>query len=1018
MDVTNFLQPEVVEVNRLPARQPLESFANVEQARQDTSRFRRSLDGRWRFKLVESPSSAPRQWQHPATNDSRWATISVPGVWTRQSFDDLPHYTNVVMPWTGKEPPYVPEHNPTGLYRTTFTVPRNWRSRDVIVHLGGAESLAAVWCNGEFVGMGKDSRLPSEFDLSQLVTQGDNLLAVMVIRWSDATWIEDQDHWWHAGLHRSVYIEARPKVRLDELIVDADYEPKTQLGTCEISIGLNARRRSFTANLWVETEGGKRVSQVRNSILTLTSTDNRARSRCEFSALERFEIPSVQPWSSETPTRYRVVAELIDPNGKTVEVVTALTGFRRIEVSDRRININGTAIKIFGVNRHDHHPVTGKTMTKDEMREELVLMKQHNINAIRTAHYPNDHRLLDLCDELGLYVVDEANIECHARETTLAHNPRYTAALMSRVTRMVTRDRNHPCVIGWSLGNESGNAPVHSAAAAWISHTDPTRFIHHEGAERWRTTASTDEWKQPPSPSVQRCQHVVSAMYSPVSTLLEWAKWAETTALDERPLLICEYSHAMGNSNGSLDRYLEAFWQHDAIAGGFVWDWRDQGLLEHDENGRPFWAFGGHFGDTPNDANFCINGLTAPDLTPHPALREFAWGAQPLLAEHLGDCKVRVTNRRSFTATTDLAMEWAFTDDGELTRRGRELIDISPGTSITIDLSSSRPDVSGELHLSIEFCLRNATSWAPTSHVVAWEQFAISGSQQRLTHRHLPLDLVTDDQAELSVSFGGGDPFVTDLCASLWRAPTDNDGFGQSLLHGVHSLGGAQQRWEEWGLHQLEYELVNISRQQSDDECVISISRALHGTSHHAKHTTHISIASGVAVFDEHIQLPALWTDLPRVGIRFEVPPHFSQLSWFGLGPTESYPDRCSGSTLSHWQSTVDEQFHAYVVPQEHGAHMGCRWMQLCAPSGQGLRIDAATPLIMTARPHHDRDLTHASTLADLHQATTTEVHVDVAMRGVGTGACGPDVLPDYVVPAGDYRWTWALSGVGKPAPT
>ena len=310
-----------------------------------------------------------------------------------------------------------------------------------------------MWCNGEFVGMGKDSRLPSEFDLSQLVTQGDNLLAVMVIRWSDATWIEDQDHWWHAGLHRSVYVEARPKVRLDELIVDADYDPETQLGTCEISIGLNVRQRSFTANLWVETEGGKRVSRVRNSMLSFTSADNRARSRCDISALERFEISSVQPWSSETPTRYRVVAELIDPKGKIVDVVTTLTGFRRIEVSDRRININGTAIKIFGVNRHDHHPVTGKTMTKDEMREELVLMKQHNINAIRTAHYPNDHRLLDLCDELGLYVVDEANIECHARETTLAHNPRYTAALMSRVThgdprpesplrhRLVTRQR-------------------------------------------------------------------------------------------------------------------------------------------------------------------------------------------------------------------------------------------------------------------------------------------------------------------------------------------------------------------------------------------------------------------------------------------------------------------------------------------------------------------------------------------------------------------------------------------------
>ena len=316
MDVTNFLQPELVEVNRLPARQPLTSYANVEQARRGTSRFRRSLNGTWRFKLVDSPSSAPRRWHHPATHDSRWTTITVPGVWTRQGFADLPHYTNVVMPWKGKEPPYVPEHNPTGLYRTTFTVPRNWRSRDVIVHLGGAESLAAVWCNGEFVGMGKDSRLPSEFDLSQLVTQGDNLLAVMVIRWSDATWIEDQDHWWHAGLHRSVYVEARPKVRLDELIVDADYDPETQLGTCEISIGLNVRQRSFTANLWVETEGGKRVSRVRNSMLSFTSADNRARSHCDISALERFEISSVQPWSSETPTRYRVVAELIDPNGK------------------------------------------------------------------------------------------------------------------------------------------------------------------------------------------------------------------------------------------------------------------------------------------------------------------------------------------------------------------------------------------------------------------------------------------------------------------------------------------------------------------------------------------------------------------------------------------------------------------------------------------------------------------------------------------------------------------------------
>ena len=1023
MQPDTFLEPEIVDLNRLPARQPLNPFRSADEARTSVKvPWRRSLDGKWKFKLVDSPKSVPRGWNSPTTSDRSWRSIEVPGCWTRQSTGDKPHYTNIIMPWPGQEPPYTPPQNPTGLYRTTFDCPSSWLRRDVIVHLGGAESVAAVWCNGHFVGMGKDSRLPSEFDLTKYVTAGDNLLAVMVIRWSDATWIEDQDHWWHAGLHRSVHLEARSRHRIEELLVNADFDADTSRGSCDVHLSLNRYATGFSVNTWIETDRGRKLTRPLRHDLSSSPPTRQTRNLDDSlthlgsSTTAQFDQLQIEPWSSERPARYRVFVELVDPRGRIVEVHAVWTGFRRVELGDRRLRVNGVPIKLFGVNRHDHDPVTGKTVTVDSMRDELELMKRHNINAIRTAHYPNDHRLLDLCDELGLYVIDEANVESHSREHTLSHNPRYTSAILSRVTRMVTRDRNHPCVIGWSLGNESGHAAVHDAAAAWVSRVDPSRFIHHEGAERWRTTASANSWKVAPSVSVARSNHVVTAMYPPISTLIEWAMWAEQTELDDRPMVICEYSHAMGNSNGSLDRYLEAFWNHPAMAGGFVWDWRDQGLLEHDADGRAFWAYGGHFGDTPNDANFCINGLTAPDLTPHPALREFAWGARPVTVEHLGNCKLRLTNRRAFTSMADLRMNWAFTDDGEPICQGHELVDIAPGQSITIDLASSRPTANGELHLSVEFCLRRSTSWAPRSHVVAWDQFALGGKHRTPATSRVGLDLDVDDSGDLRLLLASNKPVVTGLRASLWRAPTDNDGFGQALLAGVHGGAGAQHRWEEWGLHQLEPELIKITRRTSQGQQTLRISRALHGATHHAIHTTNVSVINGVAFFDENLRIPRQWNDLPRVGVRFEVPEQLSELSWLGLGPTETYPDRCSGSTLGLWRSTVAEQFHPYVVPQEHGAHLGTRWMQLRNKVGQGIRIDSRAPLIMTARPHHDSDIAHATTLADLRQTATSEVHIDVAMRGVGTGACGPDVLAEYLVSGGTYQWKWALSGVGKPA--
>ncbi|MEM8707969.1 MAG: glycoside hydrolase family 2 TIM barrel-domain containing protein, partial [Actinomycetota bacterium] len=590
LDVVDLLQPELTEINRLPARPPLAPYPDVESARAGvTSPWRRSLDGAWRFRLVDSPSAAPNRWMAPSTSDQRWRTIDVPGCWTRQDTGDLPHYTNIVMPWPDTEAPYTPAHNPTGLHRTTFRVSRAWRGRDVIVHLGGAESVAVVWCNGAFVGMGKDSRLPSEFDLTPHLVAGENLLAVMVIRYSDATWIEDQDHWWHAGLHRSVHLEARGRTRLDDLHVHADYDATTAAGRLSVTAHVLGATGAESIRGWLETSAGKRVGSVFHApvadrgrgsqfeeVLTAVTYPGPI-------ATAIAEYPMVAPWTAETPARYRVVTELLDADGAVIEAHSTTTGFRRVEIADRRLRINGTEVKIIGVNRHDHHPTTGKTVTVDEMREELVLMKQHNLNSVRTAHYPNDHRILDLCDELGLYVIDEANMECHGREISLAHDPRYEKAILERTQRLVRRDRNFACVIGWSLGNESGHAPVHDSAAAWIKHVDPTRFVHHEGAERWRLSyggVKDHELLRAPTASERLSNDVVTTMYPSIRHVAMWAEWAEKTALDDRPMLICEFSHAMGNSNGSLDEYLDLFWTQPAISGGYLWDWRDQGLAE------------------------------------------------------------------------------------------------------------------------------------------------------------------------------------------------------------------------------------------------------------------------------------------------------------------------------------------------------------------------------------------------------------------------------------------------------
>ena len=594
-----------------------------------------SLDGVWDFQLYGSPREVPPKWY--GLSDG-WQPATVPGLWTMDpTVDDWPHYTNIIMPWPGLEAPETPERNPVGLYRRSFDLAKAWLGDDVIVHLGGFESVAAVWCNGTFVGMSKDSRLAAEFDLSDHVVAGENHLSVMVIRYSDATWIEDQDHWWHGGIHRSVFVEARPRDRIDDLRTIADFDPSTGTGRLEVGAHVIGRAPGeVRVSLY---DAGQQIAGDQAPVPMVPDGPPLQQLVTSYSFEGRVatvEIPDlvIEPWTAETPRRYLVVTELLDDAGIVAMATSVRVGFRRVEVRDRRFLVNGTPIVFHGVNRHDHHPDTGKVLSEADLRADLDLMLTNNINAVRCAHYPNDPVLLDLCDELGLWVIDEANVESHARLRSISDDPRYLPAIVDRVSRMVIRDRNHPCVVMWSLGNESGHGTAHDAAAAWVRASDPSRPLHYEGAVQRRFRIG-DEFEleaalQAPSARERAVTDVVCPMYASVEAITAWAEWAEETELDDRPLILCEFSHAMGNSNGGFDRYAEAFHRYPALAGGFVWDWKDQGLRKTAANGREFWAYGGHFGDEPNDANFCINGLVGPDGLAHPGLEEVKWGYRPI----------------------------------------------------------------------------------------------------------------------------------------------------------------------------------------------------------------------------------------------------------------------------------------------------------------------------------------------------------------------------------------------------
>ena len=1030
--------PEIVAMNRLPMHVPLTAYPSVEDARAgEASPWRMSLDGTWRFRLVDSPVAAPADFAAADYDDSSWSDIRVPGTWVRQGWD-YPHYTNVVMPFP-HEPPATPEHNPTGLYRRRFTVPPAWRGRRVVLHVGSADSVLLVYVNGTFVGLSKDSRLPAEFDLTPQLRRGSNVIAAMVIRWSDATYVEDQDQWWQPGFHRSIELYSTAENYIQDLRITAGLTDDFKGGTLTIEgeaagiveqgwslryrvetmAGRSLVRRALGGEVQVYRHHSHRASSVSSAIYTGPVVR------------EVLEIRGIAAWTHETPQLYRVTAELVAPDGRVIEAVAQRFGFRRIDIRDKSLLINGQRVFIRGVNRHEFHPVHGKTFGVDDMREDLVLMKRFNFNAVRTAHYPNDHRFYDLCDELGLYVIDEANIETHARLRSLVHDPRYATALMARFQRMVARDRNHPSIIFWSLGNESGYGAVHDAMAAWSRANDPSRPLHYEGSlfVAWGQFQGRDF----ETSLAERCDldvpasDVIAPMYPSIDELDHWAK----TYDGDKPLIMCEYSHAMGNSNGSLKDYWDLIESRPGLQGGFIWDWVDQAYLEHDANGREYYGFGGDYGDEPNDANFCCNGVVWPDRTPHPGIWEHHRIAQPLRARLVQRAPLRmeISNRSSFVDSDRYAVRMLVLVDGAVVDEQRlTMPSIAPGASRTIGPAFRAPHLEPgqELVVRLVYELKRAQDWAPAEHQVGFDEWLVArgatgrrrrskesptvsreGSRIDVTATELTLRFDGATGALLQMAYAGYKLLVSGPELSLWRAPTDNDG-----VRLAPRVGGVLPKWQRWGLDAPQTTVEQVRVKPTVDgafELERTLAHRVQGVEAAVRQQERWGVlGNGEMLITQTIDIPREIDDLPRLGLLLRLRGGLERLTYYGRGPEENYCDRNYGYPLGRYTSSVDDEYVPYVTPQEHGNHTDVRWLAL-SDDVIGLLFQPDDPAQFSVSHYTAGDLYAARHTVDLTRQETIDVRLDHRNRGVGTGACGPDTLPQYCIGGGKYRFAWRL---------
>jgi beta-galactosidase len=944
-----------------------------------------------------------------------------------------PHYTNVQMPWPNI-PPEVPDENPTGIYRREFTIPGEWRGRRVILHFAGCEGALFVYVNGQPVGISKDARTPAEFDITQYARWGEsNLLVAVVTQWSDASFVEDQDHWWQAGLQREVFLYTTSTPHIQDAYAVGDLAPDYRDGLLKlvVKVGFYAERfDDHHIEVRLYDPIGKPVFAA--PLVAHYGEPKNQRGGTLYPASEiHFDAKIRNPklWSAETPNLYKVVVTLISDQGAATgdqeESVSITLGFRKIEIANRKLLINGKAPLIKGVDYHDHSDITGKYIPLDLYEKDIQVMKQFNVNAIRTSHYPKDAVFYDLCDRYGLYVVDEANIESHAYYQEICVDPRYTNHFVERVRGMVERDKNHPCVIFWSLGNESGYGPNHDAAAGYARRADPTRPLHYEGAiANWGSQSGG--WK-----GGQHASDVICPMYPQIKNIIEWA---ETPTDDPRPLIMCEFSHCMGNSNGSLSDYFAAFEKYPGLQGGYLWEWVDHGIRQEAPDGQAYWVYGGDFGDVPNDANFVADGIVWPNRSPHPGLYEFKYLAAPVKVEsiNLEQGHVRIVNRQDFLGLDMFRGKWELTIEGVVAARGiLPALKGGPGSSQEIYLPiGDKGGEKGERFLNLHFYQKHETLWAKAGHEVAWAQLALPKLPARTTrvsgtsvNAEVTPNLITlsassihakiDRDTGKLIYLGKNTNLIQNSPRlNVWRAGTDNDGI-KLLSAPTWTDLKPLSRWIRMGFADIKFSLISVKyihqRGQLPAVEVISTASGRENWADFYQRERYTLQPSGELKVENIVRLGKDMVDIPRVGVAMSLVPGLEQIEYYGRGPLENYSDRKASSMVGCYQNTVSGEYVPYIMPQEYGHHTDVRWLTLKDEKDHGLDVIGYPTFEFNVSHFTANDLFTGKHTIDLHPRPEVILSIDAIMRGLGTASCGPDTLEQYQIRSNEYKLTYGL---------
>lgn len=1017
--------PEVFSWNKQPAHASFFGFdkdpGQFTSIPFDDSHFM-LLNGTWKFNWSTCPAKRPLDFMSPDFDVSAWDDIPVPGNWQMHGYEQ-PNYVNHPTDFAiGPKAGVVPvKYNPVGSYKRTFDLPESWQQKQVFLHLGAVKSAVYVWVNGQLVGYSQDSKTPAEFDISPFLHVGENDISLQVYRWSDATYLENQDMWRLCGIERDVYLFATPKVRIRDFHAKATLDAGYKHGVWQFSLAcqnhVSKAQSGYRVELELASPSGELIHQHTLAIDELAPTS-------EQTVLDSQLFSDVLAWTAETPNLYQLKLQLLDANDKVVQVVYSRIGFRTSELKNGNVLVNGQPVLFKGVNRHEHDATTGHVISRESMIEDVRLMKALNVNAVRTSHYPNDPYWYELCDEYGLYVVDEANIESHGLGAAnqeqfykpsnhIVDRPEWHDAYIARCENMYERDKNYPSIVIWSIGNETGDGKNIEAMYDWFKAKTTMPIM----CEQAQTKRHTDMYAQ---------------MYAPIDTLIHYAEVGEMSG-ETRPLILCEYEHAMGNSMGNLQDYWQTIEKYDLLQGGFIWDWVDQTFLVHAEDGTPFWGYGGDL-ELPHqyhDGNFSANGVVAADRSLNPHAHELKQVYQHIEASLASPSCIRITNKRYFSDLHDVSLAWSLLENGQVVATGQQAtLSCAPQHSVTVDLDIQHTfSQDSEYFINVSFVQKQAACLVEAGHIVAFSQLALAKRPLIATVDKGPFDgMIAQQHTDTHLSLLIGDMTVafnkqtgwlehyqvgantllnSPMHPEFWRAPTDND-FGE------HFPGKAACWHKTWE----QAELTSLQCDEDKGHVLVKTEHYLPSVQSRYLLTYTLDNTGNLAVEVYFYAAPHhFFPELPRLGHQLTLPANYNQVNWYGRGPHENYADRKASTHVGVYKATVDELYFPYVRPQENGYHTEVRWMALTDEDNRGIKV-TGQPLVGFGAQHFDKYDYDTFDKAGLHPHELTKrpytyLNVDFLQRGIGgTDSWGYSPLHKYRVNWRDYRYAFVITPI------